>query len=69
MTRPVSLSVLRAARVPTSWQLDQGARIFSSKEAQPQPPRGRDILDADENLLKERSAGNWAAALLEHLLN
>lgn len=53
--------------VSTSWQLDQEARIFCSKEVQ--PSSGRDILDTDENLLRAKSHGGWTAVLLEQLLN
>lgn len=70
MNPPASLSVPRAVCVAsTSWQVDQEARIFSSEEVQAEPPSGRDIVDADENLLKEKSHGDWAAAILEQLLN
>lgn len=53
--------------VSTSWQLDQEARIFCSKEVQ--PSSGRDILDADENLLRAKSHRDWTAVLLERLLS
>lgn len=52
--------------VSTSWQLDQEARIFCNEV---QPSSGRDILDANENLLRAKSHGGWTPVLLEQLLN